>query len=373
MPPKKRAKVKQEAPAPDAATSSSSRIPDGVVSSSVEATTSDDGSELFELKFTSLESDDVIESIEFHGCFHIPLILDEGSGLLTVPAPPPGGYIDIKGQAKWKIDTNNGKIAEIGYPFVSKMVARESGSHVIRPGLAATSDIDIQTSVNQFKQIDWNTVPRPADLRHRSEYEFVSKTTVEDFAKKIGGELVFETQDGIEFSLYTVISELRPGQSPGDTIELTLRRAKPNWRLLEEIAKKHPPLQEFDIKAGLLEYRRFLALKILNKDKNSELFAPSPNVDAFWHLHLCFPEQYQQDVLAFAKELKVRDPKMVIQHCPFLSNDSEERYRATLEAFDDDDLQKIVGTKVNKWFWPDMEELFPTTSAGETSGGFGCC
>jgi len=112
---------------------------------------------------------------------------------------------------------------------------------------------------------------------------------------------------------------------------------------------------------------RFLALKIIKKDESSEQFAPSPEVDKVWHLHLIFPEQYQQDVLAYAKEFKGKE--FVVPHCPFLNEESKDRYEATFKQIKDAKLAKIVGRKVDMSFWPSVEEAFPK----EENGCGGCC
>jgi len=138
--------------------------------------------------------------------------------------------------------------------------------------------------------------------------------------------------------------------------------------------------EQFDIKAAIVEYKRFLALKIIHKDDTSKKFAPSPDVDKIWHLHLVFPEQYQQDVLAFAKELKVKPRRgssdkrpLIIPHCPFLMEESKERYEETLARIRDKQLETIVKKKADMKFWPAVEELFPYEEDSEEDTGFGGC
>ena len=57
------------------------------------------------------------------------------------------------------------------------------------------------------------------------------------------------------------------------------------------MAEKHPSMANLDVQSAITEYRRYLALKLMEKDSTSEEFAPSPDVDKVWHLHLSYPEQ----------------------------------------------------------------------------------
>jgi hypothetical protein len=199
---------------------------------------------------------------------------------------------------------------------------------------------------------------------------------MEDFALKAGGELKLTTRASGEVRLCTVISELRPGQVVQD-IKLAPAKKKPDWDRLAARAENHPPLQQFNVQSALTEYKRFLALKITKKDQTSEQFAPSPDVDKEWHLHLSFPEEYQQDVLAFAKVLKVAssggDKPLVIPHCPFLMEESKSRYEATYRSIKDKKLESIVGAKADMDFWPTVEEVWPPSEESDNQANCGGC
>ena len=70
----------------------------------------------------------------------------------------------------------------------------------------------------------------------------------------------------------------------------TIRRSY-SWDSLKGIAETHPMMAGLDVDSALTEYKRYLALKLIEKDSTSEEFAPSPDVDKVWHLHLVNPEQ----------------------------------------------------------------------------------
>lgn len=103
----------------------------------------------------------------------------------------------------------------------------------------------------------------------------------------------------------------------------------------------------------------------------SEAFAPLPDVDLVWHLHLTSTEQYQRDVLAYPrqgtllrKEGKSSVQPFVVPHCPIL-NDTKEGYEGTLKRIQEKGLEKIVGKKANMAYWPP----FPRDKPGCGGGG----
>lgn len=110
---------------------------------------------------------------------------------------------------------------------------------------------------------------------------------------------------------------------------LPRRKKGDDRKQVGEMASRHPSTARFgDPQALIAEHKRFLALKLTKKEESSSSskeeenqFAPSPHVDKVWHLHLVFPEQYQQDLLAFTKEIKVKP--FIVPHFPILSEKCE--------------------------------------------------
>ena len=62
----------------------------------------------------------------------------------------------------------------------------------------------------------------------------------------------------------------------------------------------------------------------------------------------------------------------MIPHCPFLMNESKERYEATYHSISKKKLEKAVGKKVDMKFWPEPEELY-WESESDGGGCGGCC
>ena len=83
--------------------------------------------------------------------------------------------------------------------------------------------------------------------------------------------------------------------------------------------------------------------------------------------------QYQQDVFAFAKQLKVKGTVSVIPHCPFLMKESKQRYAATYNSISMKKFEKAVGKKVDMNFWPATNELFSESEYESSAGCGGCC
>ena len=200
---------------PTAVASLSSAQPDTALSSTSNVV---DTPKLFEFKFTSMESS-TFQNYELNGYFHIPLMID--NGVLSIPTTN-AGVLDVTGRFTWKLKRAVGNFyydsgVLMDLPIHGKVIPKEEGStdHVLRLGYECKA---AGPSGIEFKAIDWGEVQ---DLNDFGNDELVSTVTIEEFAAKIGGDLKFKNGNGKDLSLYTVISELRPGQSTEGLKSLT--------------------------------------------------------------------------------------------------------------------------------------------------------
>jgi len=303
---------------------------------------------LFEFKFVSVKSC-LFGDNEVQGRFHIPLLVDSELGRLSIPP----GSSNVNGWIEWKL----GSSTVVEDLFHAQVVPKENKYHKyqeFRLGFTCQKLGDQR----KIKKIDRDCVT-PADI----EFEFVC-SDIDDIAQEAGGMLELTSQrepyaqgwnyddDYLgEMKLYTVISELRPGQPP---LVAAPVHSKPDWDRLEAIISRHPSTyHQRDSKKLLIEYKRFLAVKLYFEDKTSS-FSPSRIVDAVWHIHLTSPEQYQLDVLAYGKQLQEKDPRIdpfIVPHCPLLGEETKERYEALSSASET--------TKLRSWLEPRL-----TFSAG---------
>lgn len=350
-------KIKRDSAVPDAATSSGG----GTEAAAPDAAPSSSGKnvpKLFEFKFISSdwEPSGLFDDYDLEIRFHIELLVNPESGEFSLPAGP-DGHQEVKGWIKWPmIGSTKRSIHTVEEPLVGRV---QDGC--LRLGYTCRKEESASTTKINIRKIDWSQVPE--DNTH-VEYELVC-FGLPRFLADLGGSLNFDIQWNedsrlrrrLAFRLYAVISEIRPGQSL-NKIVLEDETKTPDWDRLEGLVDRHPKTKRLKNRKGVvLEYRRFLALKLLKKIKASDdddeglSYAPCVEVDKVWHLHLVFPELYQQDVLADAKELKVQP--FVVPHCPLLGEKFSEASRGTHSVIKDSELEKIVGQKVDMKIWDD--------------------
>jgi hypothetical protein len=224
----------------------------------------------------------------------------------------------------------------------------------------------------------------PVDNDTHNSLEYTNIFDLEDWARNAGGELLFGCQfhdgktstgktsdDGTSekslLRLYTVLSENIPAER---AISELAPGASPDWDRLEKLVL-HQYKGTLVGSSGVAEYKRFIALKISHADWDSKQFAPSPLVDKVWHIHLAFTEQYQYDIMAFS--VQICGKAHLIQHCPFLSEDSLVRYHATVHGIASPDLAKIVGSPVEMGLWPMPETVYQSSQSHDSSDGYGGC
>lgn len=348
----------------------------------------------FEFKFVSSRGRDDNDDDQYDGMFdeshlegrlHMSLLVDSESGLLSLPQPDAAdsGANEVNGWIKWPMigtreDGDFRYIHTVEDQFIGRLQQNR-----LRLGYTSRKQSNASTRRIDIQKIDWSQVPAGTNVDH----ELVCNNVV-PFLDQLGGTLVFHIKWGEEgsrrrmfaFRLYAVISEIRPGQSL-DQIELAEETGEPKWDRLEGLVNKHPSTRKFTDKKGLIvEYRRFLALKLLKLKRNKTIdedkqdggddddedgcdFVPSLKVDSIWHIHLVFPEQYQQDILAYAKQLKV-DP-FIVTHSPILGEKRWKGYEKTLRSIQDARLELIVGKPVDMEFWPEDDD--PESSGSEIS------
>jgi hypothetical protein len=200
---------------------------------------------------------------------------------------------------------------------------------------------------------------------HNSSLEYYSIFDLQEWAFDAGGELLFEcrlhdgktsddgTSENSMLGLYTVLSENIPGRAIS---KLAPGANSPNWDRLEKLVVDRYHRGTLIGSSGVAEYTRFIALKISHADWDSKQFAPSPLVDKVWRIHLAFTEQYQYDIMAFS--VQICGKAHLVQHCPFLSEDSLVRYHATFDGIASPDLANIVGSPVDMGLWPKPETVY---------------
>ena len=367
---------------PAATAASSSDTNDAVASPSDSPST-----KLYEFKFDSLESND-FDNHEISGKFYIPLLVDNNTGELSFPQEQ-SCAVDVNGTIRWRLNMRRGSY--LNMPLRAKIIPckREIGKNDLGTDsrLPSEGDHTIRLGIRfnrkdkEITSIDWDDIDDPTDWDNVSKTEFVSLHTIDTLAQNVGGAIKFETDYNDHLWLYTVISEFRPGQTH-EKLELPKFGTKPCWERLEKRVMNHPTLKDEleDVKSAMIEYKRYIAIKILKDDHNSEKFAPSPDVDKVWHLHMIFVEEYQQDCMAFAEELKntkssasnVEQTREItkpfgIQHCPFLLDDTRKRYLVTLDWLKNEEFSDMFGKKVDWSMWPDVDNAYPY------SGPAGCC
>ena len=352
---------------------------------------------LFEFKFCSMNTDDDSESnfedYEFAGVLNIPLLRDAKSGMLCIP---PGDSI-VKGFLTRKIDkqASNGSDSETTKEnFTARIVERtRDGQNMHHLYLGYTYQN------GTLKKIS----PEGEDNATLTSLEYntfdLDLYSLEDWARNAGGELVLDcrlqdtqssdsktsddgtsdsTSEYSQLRLYTVLSENIPGQA----ISKLAPGASPDWDRLEELVVMNGIGTLNDPTSAVAEYKRFIALKLSHDDWDSKQFAPSPQVDKIWHIHLAFTEHYQHDIMAFS--VQICGKAHLVQHCPFLSEDSLVRYQATFDGVVSEDLTKIIGSPADMRFWPKPDTVYQPPSSIQLpsskftmkrakAAGFGCC
>jgi hypothetical protein len=109
-------------------------------------------------------------------------------------------------------------------------------------------------------------------------------------------------------------------------------------RLIKRMGSNHVSHPE----SSIVEYKRFLHLKIIDGDWNAIKLSPSPTIDTVWHLHVLDTKHYASECLEICGH--------VIHHDPDGGHDSaaqEIRYQRTLDLYKRTFLQDPPPN-----FWP---------------------
>lgn len=326
-----------------------------------------------EFKFSSMCSY-VIDN-EVKGVFYMPLLQDQESGLFTVP----NGEHDVKGTLHYGFDyhSNEGD----SFDFTGHLKRDKNGRASLTFNLTFKTiygDSCLVTADDEKMKLHTLAL---ADHSDSDEDEPEKATDLQEWAGKAGGTIAFHFQnDGgseDELLLYTVLSENQPFYQQTQQERET---GEPNWGKLETcLLSRDDSWSQEEAKKGVEEYKKFLKLKILNNDWNSELFAPSPKVDKVWHAHLSFNKQYLHDVQLFAQQLLKEGALVdsnvinIVKHCPCLWEESRDRYLKTHRSLEEESLREE--SHLDPDFWPSPTSLFPQEPVLKRNKvwNIGCC
>lgn len=222
---------------------------------------------------------------------------------------------------------------------------------------------------------------------------FLSSSLVPWIEKGGRGSLEFVQRDAsvggftYTLALETLPSEMSPGPRRGEDEEEEREALyddkKPDWKKLERLLKKRYDsvwTKEHEFRNRLVEYKRYLALNILEdkdaseNDRKRKHYDPSPDVDEVWRVHVSFPELYRRDLSRYASELVEKGGdddddenddlrEFVLDRSPCLPEEARARYEATLDAIDSDEVRDAVGgIEICREHWPSPDVVF---SSGE--------
>ena len=103
-----------------------------------------------------------------------------------------------------------------------------------------------------------------------------------------------------------------------------------DWKPLIELVKKEKSFDNQQAIEIVEEFKKFLFIKFLDRDYDTDHYSPSLTIDEIWHLFLLFPKAYFElckDVLGDNK---------VLDHNPFGASDTDQnrRYQRILERYE---------------------------------------